>query len=265
MIKTIGVLDSTEKITNNIKRLAPLSFKPHIIQKSALRNSFDNNRLTARIQQILFDILPCFKSVALNGGDYLYQPGDHVDFLYFPETAVVSEFQILEDGRTVEIAMTGSEGVLGLLPLFDSCRAANWTQVAIGGKAFKIDSRSFEQKIMAHRSFHKLLFEYVNNYVSQISHRAVCNSHHLIEQRFCSWLLMLQNRKNSSRLSLTQEQIARSLGVHRPTVTNIAQTLRTKKIIDYVRGNIYILDRQNLERTACSCFTEINKHSGVFA
>jgi CRP-like cAMP-binding protein len=231
------------------------------LEELSVKNFSVNHLFAAQNKELFIELLPFLERITLSGNEDLYQPDDLIDFVYFPETAIISEFQILEDGRTVEIAMTGREGVIGLLPIFNSMRATNWTQVSIGGSAFRISSRIFRNKLNQDHSCQQLLFDYINIYVGQISQRSVCNSYHMIEQRFCSWLLMLQNRKKSNNLPLTQEQIARFLGVHRPSVTQIAQILRTKKIIDYVRGNIHILNRLELEKLACACYSEIDQNS----
>jgi hypothetical protein len=44
------------------------------------------------------------------------------------------------------------------------------------------------------------------------------------------------------------------LGVRRVGVTKAAGVLERKKLIDYSRGNIEILDRKRLEATACTCY-----------
>jgi hypothetical protein len=44
------------------------------------------------------------------------------------------------------------------------------------------------------------------------------------------------------------------LGVRRVGVTKAAEGLRRKKLIVYSRGHIIILDRKNLEKTACVCY-----------
>ena len=263
MIKENGVY-STRQTIENVKWAAQKRYASASFEKLAAQNFLRNNLLAAQSKEVFNDLFPYLESVYLAGGENIYKPGDQIDFIYFPETAVVSEFQILEDGRTIEIAMTGSEGIVGILPIFDLRRAVNWTQIALGGTVARINSRVFENRINSHHSFQKLLFEYINLYVGQISQRSVCNCYHSIEQRFCSWLLMLQERKKSHKLSLTQEQIARALGVHRPSLTHIAQNLRAKKTIDYMRGIIYILNRPALEGSACSCFSEIDGHSAFF-
>ncbi len=258
MIKQQTTINSTTRIVNHLdwmKRRYPLA----LVEKAAAKSILNNRMLAAQTEEVLEEILPFMETVSLSSGDYIYQPGDAVEYVFFPETAIVSEFHILEDGRTVEIAMIGNEGVLGILPLLNSGAALNWTQPSVGGTASKIKSSILEKKIARFPELRKAMFEHITDYVRQISQRSVCNSYHVIEQRFCTWLLMIQERKKSNKITLTQEQIARSLGVHRPSLTHIAQNLRAKKIIDYVRGKIYILNRSELENSACACFSELRR------
>jgi CRP-like cAMP-binding protein len=228
-----------------------------IYDKFPVENFLENNLLAAQSQRGLINLLPVMESVSLAPGKILFESGDRVDYIYFPETAIISEFQILEDGATAEVVMIGNEGAVGLLSLFGNPRATNWAQVSVHGKAYKISSQIFTNQVRADAFLQKTVFQYIGKYVEQISQRAVCKSFHTLEQRFCGWLLMLQDRKKSSRLPLTHEQIARLLGVHRPSVTLAAQELRKHKIIDYLRGNIIINNRTELERIACDCYEAV--------
>lgn len=228
----------------------------------ANKNFSVNHRLTSGD---FTRLLPFMERVALKNSEYIYHPGEKIEYIYFPETAVIAEFQFLEDGRMIEISMTGKEGIAGFLPVFSSRPSANWTQVSMPGNALRIGCKTFEREVSKNPALSMALFDYISTYVAQISQRAVCNSYHSIEQRFGSWLLMLQNRRESDTLPLTQEQIARSLGAHRPSVTHIAQSLREREIIDYVRGKIFIQNRRALEEAACGCYLEIDKNlTGAF-
>lgn len=258
MIKQHTAANSTKRIVNHLDWIKR-SYPSALFEKFAATRLMNNRLLSAQTEEVLKEMIPFMETVSFTGGDYIYQPGDAVDFVYFPETVIVSEFQILEDGRTVEIAMTGNDGVLGILPLLNSGAAINWTQASVGGTASKIKSTVLEKKISRFPELRAAMFKHITDYVRQISQRSVCNSYHTIEQRFCTWLLMIQDRKKSNKIALTQEQIARSLGVHRPSLTHIAQNLRAKKIIDYVRGKIYILNRTELENSACACFSELQR------
>jgi CRP-like cAMP-binding protein len=197
------------------------------------------------------------KRVTLVKDQYLYQQDDEIQLIYFPETAVVSEFQILEDGRTIEVGIIGNEGAVGVASAFNSCRAANCTQVCVAGTALAISREVFEREVSSDPRLQTILHNYINGQIKHLSQRVVCNTFHSVEQRFCSWLLTLHKRSHRDRFRLTHEHVARVLGVHRPSVTCIAQTLREKKLIDYGRARLVISNRAGLERLACRCSAEI--------
>ena len=59
---------------------------------------FDLGSLPAEMSKLL---KPSTKPVMLKKEQFLYQEEDRLEYLYFPETAVISEFKILDDGRMV--------------------------------------------------------------------------------------------------------------------------------------------------------------------
>ncbi|HEY0429996.1 MAG TPA: Crp/Fnr family transcriptional regulator [Pyrinomonadaceae bacterium] len=251
---------SLQNTAEKIRRWMADSRRQKIAEAASPHKRFTANHLLESLSNNeLAKLLPFLERVEFAGDEYVYQPDDAIEFIYFPETAVMSEFQILEDGRTVEIAMTGREGVIGLSAIFNGQHAANWTQISVAGTALKINTLILKDEFICGGELHAAFLDYINNYIGQISQRVICNSYHTVEQRFCSWLLMLQDRNKNPRVPMTQEQIARLLGVHRPSVTQIAQTLRRKKIINYIRGKISITDREKLENSACECYGVIHK------
>lgn len=213
----------------------------------ASQDETDFARLSAQMHPVTF-----------KSGDIIYRPNSPCEFVYFPETAVFSQLNILEDGKTIEIAMIGNEGVIGLSSILGYQSSNYWTQASVGGKAFKICTEAFSREFVNGGTMQKLFLSYLNSYITQISQRAVCNNHHHIEKRFSTWLLLLDDRCLNHNLTLTHEQIAQFLGVHRPSVTNIAQNLRVSGVIDYIRGRIFILDRQKLQSSACECYSLIS-------
>jgi CRP-like cAMP-binding protein len=160
-----------------------------------------------------------FKRVTLTKDQYLYQQDDKIDNIFFPETAVVSEFQILEDGRMIEVTIIGSEGGVGIASAFNVCRAVNCTQVCVAGTALVIPRDLMEREVVSDARLQLVLHNYINGQIKQLSQRVVCNTFHSVEQRFCSWLLTLQGRSRRDRFKITHEHVARVLGVHRPSVT----------------------------------------------
>lgn len=194
--------------------------------------------------------------VSLQSGEVIYQPEDDCNYIYFPETAVFSQMNTLESGKTVEIALVGHEGIIGLSSILGREPTNLGTQTLLSGSAFRIGRKIFNGLFAESSLFQSSFFEYLNAYIRQVSQRAVCNNHHRIEHRFATWLLMLADRSRQDNLVLTQEQIAAVLGVQRPSVTGIAQNLRSLGTIDYVRGRID-LNRQKLEKTACECYSVV--------
>lgn len=225
-------------------------FQTYLFKEYKLRNRF----LTGLPFEDLRELLTLMDHVYLEKNRYIYKPDDEIQYLYFPETAVVSEFQLLEDGKAVEVSMTGREGFVGVSTVFNEHHSENWSQVLIPGKSLRLEAALFRQKLASCPAFKEMIFEFINSYIGQISQRVICNKFHSARERLCYWLLMINDSCGSEKLPLTQEQTAHFLGVQRPSITIITQTLRDENIIDYVRGRITILDRAELEKSACICY-----------
>ena len=217
-----------------------------------------SNVLLRSLPADLFETLrPSLRSVFLEDDQFLYLEDDRLDYVYFPETAVVSELRSLDDGRMVEIAITGREGAVGFSAMFCKARVANCTQVTQAGSAVKIDSEVLAKLIRLSPELAVSMLPQMDHYIRQISQRSICNMYHSVKERFCTWLLLVQDRCGKKTLKLTHEQIARILGVYRPSVTCIALEMRKNKLINYSRGGLSITDRSKVENFACGCYSEM--------
>lgn len=202
---------------------------------------------------------PYLKRMRVAKEQYLFQQDDALEYVYFPETAIVSEIHLLEDGRMVEVAMTGKEGGVGIPSLYNSENVPNCVQVIQAGTVLRMESKRLRELSEKLPQLPGFLYGTLEQYIRQMSQKAVCNMYHSVEQRFCTWLLMFQDRSSNEILRLTHEQIARTLGVYRPSVTCIALEMRKRRLIDYSRGGISIQDRPNMLRTACSCYADMGR------
>jgi CRP-like cAMP-binding protein len=226
--------------------------------RSSMPVTTTSNQLLGSLPKQLFEKLRnSLRTVTLVKDQFLFLQDDELDYVYFPETAVISELKTLDDGRTVEVALGGNESAVGLSSVFCSSTAANCSQVAQAGSAVRIESEVLEKMARLHPELASLLLPDMDHYIRQISQRAICNMYHSVKERFCTWLLMLQDRSGKKTLKLTHEQIARTLGVYRPSVTCIALEMREDDLIDYSRGGVTIKDRKKLEQAACPCYAEL--------
>ncbi len=220
--------------------------------------STSSNLLLSELPKDLFDKLrPSLRAVYLEEDQYLYLQDGRLDYLYFPETAVISELRTLEDGRMVEVAITGREGAVGFSSLICSSRVANCTQVSQAGSAVKIEAPVFKKMLRVNPELAGVFSPHLDHYIRQISQRAICNMYHSVKERLCTWLLLVQDRCGKKTLKLTHEQIARILGVYRPSVTCIALEMRKSHLINYSRGGLSICDRHKMEDSACDCYMEM--------
>jgi len=247
-------------LNRNIRVRSVNQFEQVFAETSRTKKLLANQLLGAQTDQDFARLLPHLEPVSLAAGETLFDAGEKIRFLYFPEDAAISNLQAMADGGASEIALVGSEGMIGLGALFGSCPPAYSAEVTLAGTALRIKTEVLKQEFDHSARLQAVLLNYANSHIAQISQRAVCHIHHLAEARFCSWLLMLQDRAKNNLLPLTQDRIALHLGVNRPSVTHIAQALRERGIINYVRGYINILNRRGLEDSACECYSVIKEN-----
>lgn len=199
-------------------------------------------------------LLTYLEPVSFRTGEYIYEFGQEISFVYFPETLVISQLCYLQDGNATGVSIVGKDGLLGLSAILDHKRAQYWAIATIGGTALRIRTDELKREFLHRGSLQKLVLAYTNERLVQLAQRTVCNSRHRLEERLCSWLLMIQDRTNSPDLPLTHEVISQQLGTRRAGVTNFCNVLRDKGVISYHRALMTILDRPALEDAACECY-----------
>jgi CRP-like cAMP-binding protein len=198
-------------------------------------------------------LLPALEPVTLAGRDKLDDSGE-AQHVYFPEDAVVSHLVLMEDGSTVEAAMTGREGLVGLAAVLGQNVPSHWVRVTLAGSALRMRAETFRREFAGGETFRRLLLEHAGCHFTQAAQRAACITRHRVEPRLAVWLLMLHDRAGSDVLPLTQEFIARRLGTRRAGITEVAGRFQERGLIAYSRGTLRVLDRPGLEATACECY-----------
>jgi CRP-like cAMP-binding protein len=225
------------------------------------------NQLLQSLPRADFDLLaPHLKEVSLRQGEILVEPGDLVEHVYFPHTAVISLLAVMRNGQTVETATVGRTGVIGGVAGFGPWRSFARQLVQMPGTAARIPSSRFRAAIRQSNHLASIVLRYTQSIVVQIQQTAACNALHTVEQRLCRWLLLTQDYADTNIIPLTQEHLAEMLGVRRTSVTEAASKLQALGLIRYSqRGRIEIIDRKAVERTACECYEALRARHDEFA
>lgn len=219
-----------------------------------------NKLLTSLPGSDFATLLPHLEPVTFTAGDELYSFGETIETIYFPETVVFSQVSYLEDGSATEVALVGSEGVVGLSALFEAPTNMYWTKVTIAGTALRASVATLREEFRQGKSFQSRILLYANSYLNQVSQRVVCNSRHRLEERLCTWLLLVHDRAQNARLTLTHETIAERLGARRAGVTSFCNLLRENGAIAYQRGVISVVSRELLEQWSCECYHAMSQN-----
>lgn len=217
-------------------------------------DSVSNRFLNALNQEAQKLVEPHLKSVRLTEQESIYEQEDLIDHLYFPIDCVISTLALMNDGASVEVSMTGREGVVGVVAALDERTSRNWVRVMIPGRAMSINAETIRELFRSNESVQQAIMSYYRSLLMQTSQRAVCNGRHTILQRLSCWLLMVHDRVSGDDLRLTQETIAGRLGARRAGITQAAQVLQNFNAIRYTRGRIHVTDREILEHEACECY-----------
>jgi CRP-like cAMP-binding protein len=222
--------------------------------------SHAQNRLLAMLPAAEFAQLAAhLELVALPLGEMLYEPGEQLQYAYFPTTAIASLHYVLESGATAESAGVGNEGVVGIALFMGGETTPSSAVVQTAGHAYRLAGGVLKQEFNRAGFLQRLLLRYTQALMTQMFQTAACNRHHSVEQQLCRWLLLTLDRAPSRELVMTQELVASMLGVRREGITEAAGTLQRAGIIRNRRGHIAVLERSGLEARVCECYAVVNK------
>src|SRR5258707_10965938 len=223
-----------------------------------------DNKLLAALPRSQFNLLVPHLTVAtLAQSTVVYEVGDEVDQIYFPHNGMFSLLAVMRDGKAIETATVGREGVIGAMAGLGLYKSLVRTIVQLPTTATKISSPQFRKAAAANEAIRNLCIHYNEVLLAQARITAACNALHQIEARFCRWLLQSADRAGSDTVTLTQELLAEMLGVRRTSATEVAGKIQDQGVITYSRGVIKIVDRDGLERLSCECYQTLIDHSAT--
>jgi CRP-like cAMP-binding protein len=173
---------------------------------------------------------------------------------YFINIGVASILNVMPNGKSVEVGLTGNEGFVGLPLLVGFATSPTRAIAQIAGSAWRLNAKQLPGVLRACPELSKYLHRYAQQFALQTTQVAACNRLHRVDQRLARWLLMSQDRVDSSSFLLTQEFLSHMLGTRRASVTVAARVLHKVGLITYRRGRVTVETRAGLERAACPCY-----------
>ena len=227
---------------------------------SILNNPKDNRILSALPETEYQRIIANLEPVQLSLNQILYEARQKCELVYFPTQGIVSLVSVMENKSTTEIGLIGSEGMVGTLQFLGEGICNSFSVVQVKGTAMQIEAKVLRAELERSKVLQKLLLRYALKLFNQVSQSAACNNYHSVKQRTARRLLMLDERSGNT-LSMTQELLAKMLGVRRTGISEVANEIKQQGIIDYQRGKITILDRKGLENLACECYQLVKERS----
>ena len=192
----------------------------------------------------------------------LSEIGDEVDQIYFPHNGMLSLLAVMRDGKAIETATVGREGVVGAMAGLGLYISMVRVVVQLPMTTSKISSTNFRKAVASSEPLRNLCIHFNEVLLTQARVTAACNALHPVEARFARWLLQSADRAESGTVGLTQELMAEMLGVRRTSVTEVAGKLQAAGIISYSRGIIKVVDRAALESVSCECYRTLIDHTG---
>jgi CRP-like cAMP-binding protein len=206
-------------------------------------------------------LAPALEYTAAGRGEALFEPGDDVTHAFFPLDSTVIAFVLpMRDGRAVEAATIGREGVVGGVVSQGLAPAFTRAAVQIRGTVARIPIAKLEAAKRAMPRVHDILTRYADCLTAQVLQSVGCAALHALESRCARWLLLTHDRLGGSELPLTQEFLAETFGVARTYVTRIVRRLEESGTISHRRGVIRILRRAGLQESSCECYALVRQH-----
>ena len=195
-----------------------------------------------------------FDTVSLPKGDMLFIEGERTRHVYFPLSGMVSLIATSGDDQSIELAAVGRDGVVGIDSVLSDLSQPFTAVVQIAGYARRIQAALLADELRHPTPIQRSLMAYAVERTHHVAVTALCQRFHTVEQRLCRTLLIARRYASSDIVEMTQEVLARMLGVQRSAVSTAATLLQDAQLIQLRHGRIRVLNRAAMEKGACDCY-----------
>ena len=222
---------------------------------------WDRNYFLSELSASEFELLRLhLTSCDLRVGDRLHDAGKRVDQVIFPHSGLVAMTVSLRDGFGAGMIFVGRGGIVGGFAAAAAAPATCDAEVYITGRASQVSAPVFRYVLERNPAIRYLAARFDSAMIVPTQQTALCNAAHSVEARVCRRLLEVQDRGDDSTIPLTQDRLARMLGVRRTTVTLVAGRLEALGALTCRRGYLEIRSREELERHSCECYKHVHSY-----
>jgi CRP-like cAMP-binding protein len=182
-----------------------------------------------------------------------YSPGMPIRDIFFLEEGMASELVRMSDGRAVDVAPIGIEGLIGL-PLFLGVSSNHHhSLMQVLGNGLRVPGSDALKSFNECRELRALVLSYAHARFLQATQSVACNLLHTIEQRLARWLMVAQFHTQKRSFGITQEFLAEMLGANRSTITLAIRAFEKSGLVNYERGLVEITNPAKLSTISCEC------------
>jgi CRP-like cAMP-binding protein len=204
-------------------------------------------------------LLPHLESIPLPFMEVIYEGGEPIEHVYFPNEGLISLLVVMEDETPREVGLIGNEGMFGIAVALGMNTTPTRALIQMPGSAMRLKAEALRDELKRGGALQSVLQRYSHALFTQVSQSAACVSSHAVDKRLSRWLVMTHDRAPGDEFEMKHEFMAMMLGVTRSVVTRAAGHLQNEKMIRYTRGQVTILDRSRLEATACECYAVVKE------
>jgi CRP-like cAMP-binding protein len=219
----------------------------------------ENHLLTLLDNATRSQLKPHMRTIMVEHGEVLHGPSSEIEFVYFPQSSIVSVLARTEQGQTAETSIVGREGMIGSSSIHGIMTSFAEAVVQVGGEAIRVPASEIHRVGQASESFRKIVALFDLSLLAQSQQSTACQALHQVESRAARWLLQCSKRLGSNDIRLTQEFFGQMLGVQRTTINLVERTLQYAGLIQVGRGRISIVDIDSLHAVACDCYDRIER------
>lgn len=218
------------------------------------------NTILLRLPPNEFEVIqPYLKFTPFTFATCLQREHESIDAVYFMNSGIASMLVETDDGRSVEVGISGREDMIGLPLAAGLDNFPHNVIVQVPGDGFQVDSETMKRVMGSLPELRRILIRQLGIRSLQFAQNAACNRLHNVRQRLARWLLVAHDRLDSDVINITHDFLSKMIGTDRPTVSVAVAELERDGIVARSRGSIQIVNRHRLEQQSCQCYAALKQ------